>query len=355
MKILFDIGHPAHAHYFKNVIKVLTQNKSECFVIARDKEVTFQILKAEGIKYKSRGKGGKSLLAKVIYLLKGDFINLKEIIKFKPDICVSFGSPYLAHASKLLGIPHVAITDTENAKLGILSFKPFTETILTPSCFLSDWDDKQIRFDSFMELSYLNKKYFNPNLDFIKSFNPSNKPYVIFRFVSWNANHDIGQKGLSFEFKKKLVTEISKKFNVFISAEGELPVEFDSYSLKIPPEKLHDVLSAATLYIGEGATTASECAMLGVPAIYVNSLDAGTLQEQEKFGLLYGFRNQNGVLEKAIELLEEPNLIDIFGLRRQEMLKQKIDISLFLVWFIENYPNSKKIMKENSDYQYNFK
>ena len=26
MKVLFDIGHPAHVHYFKNLIKLLKQN-----------------------------------------------------------------------------------------------------------------------------------------------------------------------------------------------------------------------------------------------------------------------------------------------------------------------------------------
>ncbi|MGA2408340.1 MAG: hypothetical protein ABSF81_16535 [Bacteroidales bacterium] len=37
-------------------------------------------------------------------------------------------------------------------------------------------------------------------------------------------------------------------------------------------------------------TMASECAMLGTPAIYVNSLDAGTLREQDdKYQLIHGF------------------------------------------------------------------
>ena len=80
---------------------------------------------------------------------------------------------------------------------------------------------------------------------------------------------------------------------VIISSEGELPVELEKYRVKISPERMHDLLSFASLYIGEGATTASECAMLGTPAIYVNVLDAGTLQEQENLGLLFSFRNEN--------------------------------------------------------------
>jgi len=37
------------------------------------------------------------------------------------------------------------------------------------------------------------------------------------------------------------------------------------------------------------------------------------------------------------------------------MLKDKIDVTAFLVWFIENWPESFNIMKENPDYQYRFK
>jgi hypothetical protein len=36
-------------------------------------------------------------------------------------------------------------------------------------------------------------------------------------------------------------------------------------------------------------------------------------------------------------------------------LKKKIDGTSILVWFIENYPKSKFIMKENPDFQYNFR
>ncbi len=49
------------------------------------------------------------------------------------------------------------------------------------------------------------------------------------------------------------------------------------------------------------------------------------------------------------------NLKEEFQIRRQKMLADKIDVTAFLVWFVENYPNSAKVMKENPDYQFNFK
>ena len=37
------------------------------------------------------------------------------------------------------------------------------------------------------------------------------------------------------------------------------------------------------------------------------------------------------------------------------MLKDKIDVTAFMVWFIENFPESHKIMKKNPNYDERFK
>jgi hypothetical protein len=101
---------------------------------------------------------------------------------------------------------------------------------------------------------------------------------------------------------------------------------------------------------------ASECAMLGTPAIYVNSLEVGYCTEEEnKYKLIYGYRNSDGVLEKARELLNATNIKQEFQIHREKMLSDKIDVTAFMVWFVENYPESAKIMKKNPDFQLRFK
>ena len=50
---------------------------------------------------------------------------------------------------------------------------------------------------------------------------------------------------------------------------------------------MHDALAHCSLFISEGATMVSECAMLGVPSIYINSLTAGTIEKQKEKGLIY--------------------------------------------------------------------
>ena len=90
-----------------------------------------------------------------------------------------------------------------------------------------------------------------------------------------------------------------------------LPEHLKKYQITIPVEKLHDLLSFATLYFGEGSTTAAEAAMMGTPAIYVSSLSGGlgyVSDLEQKYGLLYNFREQQPALEKAVELLKNPQV-----------------------------------------------
>jgi hypothetical protein len=56
---------------------------------------------------------------------------------------------------------------------------------------------------------------------------------------------------------------------------------------------------------------------------------------------------KGGVLDKAKELLNDPELRAKGRQKRVELLKDTIDVTAFLVWFIENYPRSIIEMKEH--------
>jgi predicted glycosyltransferase len=305
-------------------------------VSSREKECTFELLNSYGIPYLTRGTGKNGVLGKLLYILKANFILYKRAAKFKPDFFLSMASPYAAQVSWLMGKPHITFDDTEHADIARKFYQPFSKVIFTPFCFTKDLGPKQIRFNSFLELCYLHPNYFTADPSIFSILNLNQKaPYVFLRFVSWNANHDIGQSGLSLKAKRLLVSKLKDHFNVFISSEGLLPEDLEKFRIKIPAHKMHDVLASASLFIGEGATMASECAMLGTPAIYVNSLDAGTLKEQEKLGLIFGFRNSLGVMEKVDELLANKNLKIDFALKKDKMVKALVDPTAMLVEYLE--------------------
>jgi len=356
MKILIDIGHPAHVHYFRNFIKIMQGKGHEFCVIARNKECTIELLKNFNIPFYSRGKGSNNLIGKLLYILIADIFIFRRALRFRPDLFMSFTTPYPGHIAKILNRPHVGFSDTEHAKLGLLAALPFTTTVLTPKSYFKDLGSKQIRFDSNMELCYLHPNYFQPNENVFEVLGLSKtQKYALIRFVSWNASHDIGHSGLDSQTKINLVEVLSRYMKVFISSEKELPNELKRYQIKIPSERMHEVLFFASLFVGEGATMASECAMLGTPVIYVNSLDAGTLQELANLDLIYSYRNSTGVIRKVDDFLQTLNLKEVYQLRCKRFLSEKIDITAFMVWFIENYPQSVKILKENPDYQLSFK
>lgn len=355
MRILIDIGHPAHVHYFKNFIFIMQAKGHEFMLVARDKEVSHQLLDNLELSYLSRGKGAKSLIGKLFYIIEADGKILKIARKFKPDLFMSFASPYAAHVAYLMGKPHIVFDDTEAAKLNLILYPPFSSTILNPSVYWKYHSKKQLFFKGFMELCYLHPNYFQPDADIISSYGIDvNSPFVLVRFVSWDANHDIGQSGLSSKIKKELVQLLSKKARVLISAEGQLTNDLESYRIKIKPIHLHHFLAFSSLYVGEGATTASESLTLGTPAIYINTLNAGTIQDQtDNYGLI-SLRNSDNLLDIALSMLT-PEAQKEAQASRDRLIEDHIDVTAFMVWFIENYPQSETILRDTPDYQYQFK
>lgn len=352
MRILIDIGHPKQVHIFKNFTWETQKRRHEILFTARDKEITIYLLRKFGFEYLSLGKHYKSIKGKIFGLIKYDFLLYRISRKFNPDIFLSHGSIYAAHVSFLCNRPHICNEDTGNMEQ-IRLYIPFTDILLTSNAYQRDHAKKQIRYNGYSELSYLHPNYFKSDpaiLDYLKV--KRDEKFVIMRFVSWKASHDIGQKGLSLVMKRKAVKELSKYAKVFISSEEELPDDLKPYQIKIPPEKMHDALYYATMYLGEGATMSSECACLGTPAIYVSSLEVGCCTEQEKkYGLVFNYseslEDQELSIKKGLELLKAPNLKQKWQKRRKKMLSEKIDVTAFMVWFIENYPESVRIMKEN--------
>jgi len=348
-------------HYFKNFIKIMEKKGHKFLVTSRNKEIEHYLLKKYKIPFFDRGKGQNSLVGKAFYYFKTIYIIFRKAKEFNPDIMLSFGSPYAAIVSRIISKPHIIFNDTEHAKYSHFLSYPFSKCILTPSCYNKELGKKQIRFNDYMELCYLHQNYFRPDPSILDLLGiKKEEKYVIIRFVSWNALHDVGHSGLSMEIKRKAVKEFSKYAKVFITSEGELHHDLKKYQIKITPEKMHGALAFATLFIGEGATMASEFARLGVPAIFHDNNGRGYTDEEEKeYGLVFNYteslNDQEKSIQKGIELLKASNIKQEWQHRCHKMLDYKIDVTAFMVWFVENYPNSVKIMRENPDYQVNFR
>jgi len=323
LKILVDIGHPAHVHLFKHFAWNLIKKGNTVLFTVRAKDINIELLNSYGFNYIIYGRSRKGLFNKLVGLFKYDISLLKIIRKIKPDISISHSSFYLSHICWFLHIPNITLEDTGNSEQVNL-YRFFTNSILTSNAFHKNYGSKQIRYKGYHELAYLYPTYFKPNEQVLKDLGLNTKEkFVLLRFISWNASHDLGQKGISLEDKIKIIELLESKYKIFISSEEALPERFIPYQLQLSPDRIHDILYFADLYIGEGATMASESAILGTPAIYVNSIGAGTISDQEKYGLLFHFRTGKGVFDKVKELIVGPDLRTEFDIKKNKRLNDR--------------------------------
>jgi predicted glycosyltransferase len=223
--------------------------------------------------------------------------------------------------------------DTEHSTLEIAMYKPFANRIFTPSCFTKDLGRKQVRYPSYHELAYLHPSRFTPNPEVLTELGLHvGEKFFVVRFVSWSAGHDIGQCGLSLADKARLVQLLAKHGRVLITAEGELPEPLKQYGISLSPGKIHDLLSFAHMYVGEGGTMATESAVLGVPSILINPLRAGNFDELvERYGLLRQCSDIEEAYAAIERLLENEGLIKVWKERRSKLLQEKVDASEFLI------------------------
>jgi predicted glycosyltransferase len=349
-RIIFDIGHPAQVHNFKCVHAQLLKDGWDSKYSVKNKEVALSLVKAYNIPHYRLFSNSKNNY-------KNIFLNFLNVIYFgwicvisRPDIIVTRGSFHSIIISKILKISHIMLSDTEHSR----DFSKFADVVITNKSYRRDLGINQIRIDANIELFYLHPNKFVRKVPHTSS---SHSKKVLMRFVSWNAHHDLGMNGLSLEQKIEAVKEFSKYAVVHISSEKGLPIELESNKIRISPETMHDFISECDLVYGESATMASEAAVLGIPAIYHDNTGRGYTDEEEDFGLVFNYsetkNDQNFAIQKGIEILNLAK--EEISKRHEAFLKNKIDPTNFLVWFIENYPESKKIMKENPDYQYNFR
>jgi len=364
MKILFYFGHPAQYLFLRETIRRLIKKNFQVKILIKTKDVLENLLIQDGLEYTNilPQERGKTKLSIALSLVKRNLLLLPILLRFKPNLVIGTDAS-IAQMGKLLGIERITITEDDYAvikTLGDLTY-PFTQTILCPEvCSVGKWEAKKAGYAGYMKLGYLHPNVFDPNKKIVEEYKLK-KNYVIIRLAKLTAHHDFGIKGISYDFLEKLITIIeSKSKHVYISSEDKIDDKYKKYLLKINPKDMHHVLYFASLLICDSQSMSVEAAMLGVPSLRYSSFSGriSVLEELEyQYGLTYGINPEHPerLIAKLEELLAISNLSEVYHDRKQKMLADKLDVTAFLVWFIENYPNSSHTMRENPDYQNRFK
>ena len=358
---MIDIGTPPQVHTFKNLIWELKSKGHEVLITAREYQMVIELLTHYGLEYHVVRSSAKDIFTKIAMIPYADYVMDKLAREFKPDIMVSFGSPYLAHVSAILKVPHIAFEDTELSPEQFILYAPFTDVICTPEAFSAKISPKKhIRFKGYKELAYLHPNRYKPDDNLFSNLQiDKHEKYVILRFNAFGASHDIGRKGFNLADKRLLVKTLENYARVLISSEVKIPDDLEKYRFTIPLYMMHDALFFATLLVGDTQTSTTEAACLGTPAIRSNSFVgpkdmSNFIELEKKYNLIYNISNPKDAIEMADKFIHEKDIKIKWHEKTKLMLKDKIDVTAFMLWFIEEYPNSFRIMKENPDYQTRF-
>jgi hypothetical protein len=196
-----------------------------------------------------------------------------------------------------------------------------------------------ITYPGYHELAYLHPARFTPDPDIVRRAGVDpDTPYFIVRFVSWQASHDVGEKGLPVSFKQEVIGDLESHGRVLVTSEGPLPSDLERYRLAMPPQDIHHLIAHAAMLVGESATMASEAAVLGVPAIFISDTGRGyTDEEDERYGLVGCFttREQESALQTIRDILAVPNRREVYTQRREKLLEDKIDTTSWMIDYLD--------------------
>lgn len=362
MNILIDIGHPGHVHLFRNVTFALRRKGHSIFFSVRDMPVAKRLMERYGmVPYLDLGVKKDTLSGKAQTVISQDLQVLNFVRKNHIDIGLSSGI-VLSHVSRLTGMKSFMFDDDDDdaEHLVVKYGHPLTDVILTPDVIRRK-SRRAIYYAGTHELSYLHPHYFIPDENvLLKAGLQRDERFFIMRFVAFKGHHDVGQGGLSIGQKLKLIDLLKPHGRVIVTSERMLEPEFECYRLPVPPEEIHSLMYYSSMFLGDSQTMTSEAAILGVPALKCNTF-AGRLsvpnELEQKYGLCYAYQPSDfeSYYNHVKRLLENPDTKSEWTAKRARFISDKIDVTAFFTWFIENYPESRRIMKENPDYQYNFK
>jgi len=364
MKILFYFGHPAQYLFARNSLKQLTSRGHQIKIVIKTKDVLENLLQNDNLEYENilPKERGTSKLEIALSLVRRNIALFPIIIKFKPNLLIGTDAT-IAQIGKLLNIDRITILEDDYNIIKTLAdiTYPFTQTIFCPNvCGVGKWDKKKVGYEGYMKLGYLHPNIFKENDSILEKYQLKDN-YVIIRLAKLTAHHDFGIKGINVQLLDKLIDILQKKsYQVILSTEDTIDKKYNSHILNINPSDMHNLLANALLLISDSQSMSVEAALLGVPSFRISSFvgKISVLEELEhNYSLTFGIESNKieTIFDKLEQLLSMKNLKETFLQRKDKMLLDKIDVSSFFTWFIENYPQSLDIVKKDRTYQLKFK
>lgn len=344
MNILIDIGHPGHVHLFRHAARTWINRGHRILITIRERDIIPSLLRAHGFDFVIASKPRSGFLGMCWELIEHDLKVLEMAMVNRVDLLLGT-SVSAAHVSRVTNARSIIFNEDDAdyvQRFSRLTY-PFADAIVIPACLRDKLTPRVFTHNSYHELAYLHPDRFQPDPEVLTVLGVSpDEPFFIVRLVAFKAHHDTSHRGLSVTAKHRLIDHLSRFGRVFLTVEGEVPEEFKPYQIPLQPHLIHHAMAFATLLIADSQTMTMEAAVLGTPAIRCNTFvgRCSVIEELEgKYGLTYGFppHEEERMFERIAELLEQPGLKEEWASRRRRMLADKIDLTTWMVDFVENY------------------
>lgn len=346
MRILVDITHPAHAHFFRHAIQSWQAEGHAVRITSRDKDIAVALLDEFGFEHKMIGHARHGVTGLGIELIERAWGLGRVIREFRPQVATAVAGTFIVYGCLPYRIPTVVFYDTEHANLSNTITYPLAKAVVTPRAYQKSAGKKHIRYNGYQELAYTHRRVFTPDpaVLAIEGLEPG-EPFIIVRLVNWGASHDVGDYGV--KNLRDVIEALAPYGRVILSSEKPLPPDLQALTLRGPRQNMLHLQAFTRLFFGESATMASECAMLGVPAIFLSTSRRGYIdEEQARYNMVYSFNDpetgQAQALAKARELLEDPATPALWQAKREKMLAELIDVTAFTTETVISYASPKK-------------
>jgi predicted glycosyltransferase len=344
VRFLFDLSHPAHVHFFRFIRSELEGAGHETSVVARDVDVTIDLLHGFGIPFTLVPRAHRTGLAGLaLELARRDWALVRIARDFRPDVIVT-RNPAGVQAARLARVH--GVFDTDDGRAVGIHFRaaaPFAHTITSPDCIRESFGPKHVKYPSYKAMAFLHPSRFTPDATVRDELGVQpDERYFVVRSVALESSHDRGEQGFGTALLLDLVDRLSNIGRVFISSEGPLPRTLAPLALPTKPHRMHDVLAFSHLVVVDGQSVAAEAAILGVPAVRYASTRgriAYLADLEARYGLVAEFApgSERPFLDRVDEWATEVDC----GWRRQahaQLLDEKCDLTGWMTDFLTSLP-----------------
>ena len=365
MNFLFYLVHPAKFHFHKVQINTLINKGHNVDILINSKDILEDLVKEEGWNYYNIFPHGRKIKGLHVYLsafvaiIKSNYRILKFIKNKKYDL---FIGDFLTWVGLIKRVKTLYPTDDvlNQVPEQIIFLLTATHPIAPKITDLKFFNKKTIHYNGYKALAHLHPNHFKHDINRLAPELQNGINFFLIRCTGFNATHDIGKSGITDELILKLVEILEPHGEILITSERELPEKLIKYKLNIRKNDISHYIYSASLFISDSTTMSCEAAVLGTPSVefddYFHEIKQ-MIELQEKYKLIHCFRTseEEDFLNKIKDLLLQKDLKSKYMKRRKKLLDNTIDVSSFLVWFFENYPNSKIDYFNNPKIQNRFK